>query len=121
MSFLLVFGLLMVNIIQVGEVMIDIGKRIKELRLEKGISARNLANTTGLDPSQISKIESGISKPSLDALERICKTLNISIADFFKADSNENSREVRRLLDTTKFLSTDQLKLLNELLNSFKS
>ncbi len=52
--------------------MIDVGKRIKTLRSQKGISARLLAQETNLDPSQISKIEGGTSKP---ALLKIYKTV----------------------------------------------
>lgn len=111
----------MVNKIQVGEKMDNIGDKIKMLREEAGISGRKLATMTALDPSQISKIESGISKPSLDALDRICKALNISLAEFFNADSDETSPELRQLLNTTKFLTPEQLKLLNDFLKSFNT
>lgn len=122
--------------------MIDIGNRIKLLREAANISGRSLAKMTGLDPSQISKIERGNSKPSLDALERICHALNITLSEFFSYDpdslSHNESRLLvkedkhyaskmnnlthnqRQLLDTTKFLSPEQIKLLNEFLKSIK-
>lgn len=107
------------NTIQVGEYkMINIGRRIKDLREEKDMSARKLAELTKLDPSQISKIEKGVSKPSLDALERICIALNISLAEFFSADNIDIPTHQQQLLDSTKSLSPDQIKLLNDFLNS---
>ena len=104
--------------------MIDVGKRIKTLRNEKGISARSLASMADLDPSQISKIENGTSKPSLDALQRICEVLDISISDFFAVTTNnEHSKkvvpELEQLMETTKSLTTNQIELLNKLLKSF--
>ena len=104
--------------------MIDVGKRIKTLRNEKGISARTLASKADLDPSQISKIENGTSKPSLDALQRICEVLDISISDFFAVTTTtDHSKQVvpelEQLMETTKSLTTNQIELLNKLLKSF--
>jgi transcriptional regulator with XRE-family HTH domain len=58
------------------------------LRESKNISARQLAEKVQLDPSQISKIETGKSNPSLDSLERICDALGISLSELF-ADLSE--------------------------------
>lgn len=104
--------------------MINVGKRIKSLRNQKGISARLLADKTDLDPSQISKIENETSKPSLDALQRICKVLDISISDFFAVSINDNRSdqvlpEMEQLIETSKSLTTNQMELLNKLLKSF--
>ena len=45
-----------------------IGNRIKELRELNNTSANKLAISLDIDPSNISKIENGVSKPSLDLL-----------------------------------------------------
>ncbi|WP_198401550.1 helix-turn-helix domain-containing protein [Parageobacillus thermoglucosidasius] len=58
------------------------------MRESKNISARQLAEKVQLDPSQISKIETGKSNPSLDSLERICDALGISLSELF-ADLSE--------------------------------
>ena len=65
----------------------DLGKRIKTLRTSRGISARHLAQSSGIDPSLISKIENGISNPSIDTLQKICDTLDVSMSDFFLRDT----------------------------------
>ncbi|MEI3613600.1 helix-turn-helix domain-containing protein [Pseudogracilibacillus sp. SO30301A] len=98
--------------------MINIGKRIKNLRETSDISARKLAQMTNLDPSQISKIERGGSKPSLDALERICKALNISLSEFFSEVEVGLPPEQRRLLESTKSLTKEQIALLTKFLKS---
>ncbi|HEX6594169.1 MAG TPA: helix-turn-helix transcriptional regulator [Bacillota bacterium] len=80
----------------------DIGNKIRQFRESADLSARALAKITNLDPSQISKIERGMSKPSLDALERICKALNVSLAEFFqmtKSICRQNSANYLKPLD----------------------
>lgn len=61
------------------------GKKLKNLRKQSGLSANALARQVSLDPTTIYKIEANVSKPSLDALERICLVLGISMSDFFSA------------------------------------
>ena len=100
--------------------MMNVGMRIKELREQAGISGRQLAKITNLDPSQISKIEKGVSKPSLDALDRICNALNITFAEFFSPDAKELPPNLRQLLETTKSLTPEQQKLLNDFLKTFE-
>lgn len=101
--------------------MTNIGKRIKNLREQANMSGRLLAEKTNLDPSQISKIEKGVSKPSLDALERICKVLNISLSEFFSDDSNENSAEYQEFIETMNALTPKQRKLLSKFIQTFKT
>lgn len=94
----------------------EYGERVKELRSSQQLSARQLALKSKLDPSQISKIESGVSKPSLDALERICDTINISLADFFNVQKNNESPQLspsmQKLVQASEKLSDEELEHL---------
>ena len=58
---------------------IRIGKRIAELRKEKGLSQFKLAQLTGIDSSNIGKIELGKYNPSLEILSRIGDALGVEI------------------------------------------
>jgi transcriptional regulator with XRE-family HTH domain len=58
-------------------------RRIKEFRLQKGISQRQLALSSGKDPQSLERVENGKSCPTVFYLNEICKTLDISIKDFF--------------------------------------
>lgn len=93
----------------------DYGLRIKELRSNQGISARSLALSSNLDPSQISKIENGTSKPSLDALERICAVLKIPLSDFFN-DQQLLSPTMQRLIDAGRHFDDKELEYLTKFL-----
>lgn len=102
-------------------IMINVGKRIKNLREQANMSGRLLAEKTNLDPSQISKIEKGVSKPSLDALERICKVLNISLSEFFSDSANEQTAEYKEFIETMNALTPVQRKLLSQFIQTFKT
>lgn len=56
-----------------------VGTRLKELRLKKGLSLRELAKQAHMSHSFIADIEAGRSNPSLDTIEVLAKVLNISI------------------------------------------
>ena len=101
--------------------MFDVGGRLKEVREDQGLTKTALAQKVGLDPSQITKIENGQSNPSLDALFRICETLNITPAEFFTIDDQQLSPDLRKLLNTSKHLTVKQLSLLSDFLETFHS
>ncbi|GHC77759.1 cupin domain-containing protein [Limoniibacter endophyticus] len=62
---------------------IDIGNRLRHLRLAHGLSQRELAKRTGVPNSTISLIESNASNPSVGALKRILDGIPIGLAEFF--------------------------------------
>ena len=58
---------------------IVIGYQIKEKRLQKEMSQEELAKKTGIDQSDLSKIERGILNPSVKMLEKIAKGLGLKL------------------------------------------
>lgn len=56
-----------------------IGKRIKEIRESKNLSARQLAFMTHIDPPNLSRIESGKHSVSIDTLNKIAYFLDAEI------------------------------------------
>lgn len=65
----------------------NIGERLKMLREGRSLSGIALARRVGVVPSQISKIENGVTNPSFELLERICIELDVTLAEFFTEDS----------------------------------
>lgn len=61
-----------------------IAKRMKELRVQKGMTAEKLAWYSGLSKSCISSAETGIKNIRVSTVEAICKGFEISIEEFFK-------------------------------------
>jgi transcriptional regulator with XRE-family HTH domain len=62
---------------------IDIAARLKELREERGLSMRALAQKSGLSANALSMIERGRSSPSVSTLYKIADALGVPITSFF--------------------------------------
>jgi DNA-binding XRE family transcriptional regulator len=56
-----------------------IGTRLKEIREKKGMEAKNIARLTGIDPSNLSKIESGRYSVGLDILSKIANAIGATV------------------------------------------
>ncbi|MGH7989447.1 MAG: helix-turn-helix domain-containing protein [Limisphaerales bacterium] len=60
-----------------------LGKRIAELRRTAELTQAQFAEKSGYSIEFISLVERGINAPSVDGLERIAKTLRVSVKDLF--------------------------------------
>lgn len=85
--------------------------RLARLRSEKGVSARDMSLSMGLNPGYINNIESGKSMPSLSGIFFICDYLGITPKDFFDEDSG-NPSKAKELFEIAKTLSNEQLDSL---------
>lgn len=63
-----------------------VGLRIKELRTNKKISQEKCAFNSGIDRTYIASVENGKRNISIINLEKICKSFNITLKDFFDSD-----------------------------------
>lgn len=60
------------------------GDRIRELRRTKGISQEAFAEKCGFARTYMSRIETGGSNASLDAIETLATALGVSVEELFK-------------------------------------
>lgn len=67
--------------------------RIREIRNEKKISAREMSLDLGQNVNYINLIENGKRQPSIQGLYLICEYFNISISDFFASFQNTEDKE----------------------------
>jgi transcriptional regulator with XRE-family HTH domain len=74
---------------------VNVGERIRQLRLGLGMSVRTLAAKTGFSPSLISQVENGQVTPSIGSLERIARTLGVSLGKFFADPETSTVKLVR--------------------------
>jgi transcriptional regulator with XRE-family HTH domain len=74
---------------------VQLGVRLRTLRLERGISVRTLAKRVGFSASFISQIEKGQVSPSIGSLERIGEVLGIALVGFFNVESSDTNPIVR--------------------------
>jgi len=89
-----------------------VGRRLKELRNERGFSLRVLAGQSGLNVNTLSLIENGKSSPSVSTLQCLAKALRVPITAFFAVDP-----EVKHVIYTpsTQVAQTafDEVQMVN--------
>lgn len=61
-----------------------VGKRVKELRNNLGISQEELADLAGLDRTYITSVECGKRNISIVNIEKLAKALNVTLSEFFE-------------------------------------
>lgn len=61
----------------------DCGKRLKELRTQRGISQEDLALSAEITTSYLGMIERGEKNPTVKVIEKLCVALGISLGVFF--------------------------------------
>ena len=66
---------------------LDIGDEILRLRIEKGWSQAELAERAGTKQANISRLESGLSNPSVNFLQKVAKALDTNAAIRFEKTS----------------------------------
>lgn len=62
--------------------------RIKDIRLEKGITAKTVAKQLNLSESSYSQVENGHTDLTLPRIEALAKIFQVSISDFFPTINN---------------------------------
>ena len=67
----------------VEEYDLNIGRRIKLLRKQKGLTLRQLSEESGLSVNAISRIENGQTSPTVSSVHRLALALGIPIAALF--------------------------------------
>lgn len=65
--------------------LVSLGKKMKQIRLEKKISQTEIAYRCGFDKSNYNTIEAGKRNPTITTLLKIANALNIDLIEFFKS------------------------------------
>jgi DNA-binding XRE family transcriptional regulator/quercetin dioxygenase-like cupin family protein len=65
----------------------QLGRRLKAIRLQAGVSLRELARQADVSPSLVSQIENGKSQPSVATLYAFSQLLNVSVDELFEDES----------------------------------
>ena len=82
--------------------------RLAQLRIKKGVSARDMSLSIGQNPGYINNIESGKAMPSMACFFYICEYLNISPKDFFDFET-KTPEKLNDLISDLKKLDEEQL------------
>ena len=76
-----------------------VGKRVKAMRTQKGISQSELAHRVGISQAHMSNIENGHSHITLENLFALHDILGVSMASFFVDIDNDEKQDFREEKD----------------------
>lgn len=90
--------------------------RLAQLRVLKGVSARDMSLSLGQNAGYINNIESGKALPSMSNFFYICEYLNITPGAFFDTEA-DNPERLQQLIQKMKKLDDAQLVSIETLVD----
>lgn len=98
----------------------DVAFRLKKLRLEKGITQRELAQNSGLAVITIQQYERGLREPRLDNLKRIAYALHVPVDSLFTEVKPAEPATIAAHFDIDEYTpeEMEQIKLFAEFIKS---
>ncbi|WP_319231148.1 helix-turn-helix transcriptional regulator [Draconibacterium orientale] len=71
----------------IDQLQIKIGNRIRVLRESKGISQQNLAAICNFEKANLSRLEAGRTNPTISTLYKISQALKISLSELIDVET----------------------------------
>lgn len=87
----------------------DVGKRLRTIRKEKGFTVTEVAELADLSAGFVSQVENGSSNPSLQSLKRIGDALGVAMGDLFSHGSEHQEVDIR---DKSSFAAESEVKVV---------
>ena len=92
----------------------EIGRKIKQLRIQKGLTLEELASRSELTKGFLSQMERDLTSPSIATLNDILEALGTTLAEFFKEEKEEQDKKTSDD-NWIEDLSIDDIDLLDSL------
>ncbi len=92
--------------------------RLAQLRIAKGVSARDMSLSIGQNPGYINNIESGKAMPSMSVFFFICEYLGITPSEFFDYE-NTSPEKLGKIFADMKHLNQRQLDSISTIVEEF--
>lgn len=86
-------------------------ERLAKLRIQKGVSARDMSLTLGQANNYINNIENRKSLPSMQAFFYICDFLGVTPQEFFD-EKNSYPETLREFMDEARKLDAESIEYL---------
>lgn len=93
--------------------LVNMGNKLKSLRLEKKLTQRQVADRIGLAISAVSSYESGSRYPSYDVLVKLARIFHVS-TDYLLGMTDKRNLDVTGLYD-------DEIELVSQLVDKLRA
>ena len=97
----------------------EFSSRLAQLRINKGVSARDMSLSMGQSVGYINKIETKAMMPSLTGFFYICEYFGITPKEFFDFD-NPAPERIGRIIEELKGLPPQKLDTIEAVLREIK-
>lgn len=81
-----------------SESLVLLGKRIREIRVKRGLSQEKLSELCGISSRHISEMERGESNPSYQVLEQVTDALGIRVQELLDKGHQDSPAQLREKL-----------------------
>ena len=101
---------------------LKLGKRIATIRKAQGLSQEMLSEHAGITPTNLSHIERGQTKGSIDTMVALANALNVTPNDFL-CDSLESSAPQLKdsLLSNVNDCTPEEMRLISDIVDVVKN
>lgn len=89
-------------------------QRLTQLRMQKGVSARDMSLSIGQNTGYINSIENGKSFPTMRSFFYICEYLHITPKEFFDVDAGD-PEALRGMVANLKKLDPEEFEALSKI------
>ena len=89
-------------------------KHLAQLRMQKGVSARDMSLSLGQNHGYINSIENGKTFPTMTNFFYICEYLHITPKEFFE-DGSADPETIRKMVENLKRLDGEQVDALSKI------
>ena len=93
--------------------MVDLGKRLKDLRMEHGLTQQQVADRVWVSKAMVSSYELSSRAPSYNVLIKLAKLFGVSTDYLLGVESGKHTVDV-------SMLSSKQIKLILDLIEEMK-
>lgn len=98
--------------------MVELGKKLRELRVERKLTQKQVAQRLGVTASIISAYENDIRQPSFDSLVKLSRLYNVS-TDYLLGVSSRRTADNQHLISLDG-LTPAKISLVTQLVSALK-
>lgn len=85
----------------------ELGKKIKHLRFQAGLTQEQLAEKLGIRAQSVSKWENAVAMPDIAALPLLAEIFGVSIDDLFDVTTEQRLNRIENRMDAEEELPSD--------------
>lgn len=94
-------------------------QRLAKLRMEKGVSARDMSLSIGQSAGYINALENRNGFPSMQVFFYICEYLGVTPSEFFD-DGNSHPTEYQEIIEDLNALDSESIKNVKAIIKGLK-